>query len=874
MHMVSGEPGRGRGRSRGGWRLWLVLAAFAALAGGAPDRNPAAISIDYPEDGAIFPPEITAPTFLWRDPSRAASWRIAISFPAGAPIEAVSRGERMSLGAIDPECSNAANEPPRLTPEQTAAHSWTPAPALWDAIKKRSVVGAATITITGIAPGPPATQLSRGQAAFRTSRDPVGAPIFYRDVPLMPSETEKGVIKPLSAAALPLVAWRLRNLAEPRSRVVMHDIPVCANCHSFSADGKTLGLDLDGLENNKGRYALTPVAPRISIGRENEIQWSTAEGRLSSAIRAGFMSQVSPDGQYVVTTIDSERTEPSNYYVANFRDYRFLQVFYPTRGALAWYSRATGTLRELPGAEDPRYVQMGGVWSPDGSYLVFARAEARDPNPQGVRALFANDPNELQIRYDLYRIAFNGGQGGKPEPIAGASANGMSNSFPKISPDGKWIVFVKARNGLLMRPDSELWIVPAAGGESRRLRANAAPVDSWHSFSPNGRWLAFSSKRAGPYTKLYLTHIDAGGADSPAILVPNATASNRAVNLPEFVNVPPDGLRWIGGPVIDYYRLVDSATYQLKHGHAAQSIPLLRQALSIDDRDESTHRGLASALLQTGSAADAAAHIRKADEIKLSKAVAATPASASVRNELGALLLQAGRADEAAVQLRAALAIDPNSAPARTNLGAALLAQGRAADALSELRQAVAADPKFAPARYQLGRACERLGDPSGAAESWNKSIELDPKLAEAHASLAAALYATGNAAAALSHWRAAVELVPSDAMALRALAWALATAADPTLRNGAEAQSLAVRAVELTGGKNAADFDALATAYAERGRFADAAATARRALAMAEQSNQPALAEAIKRRIALYDADKPFRDAAHIGQFAAPVAP
>ena len=60
-------------------------------------------------------------------------------------------------------------------------------------------------------------------------------------------------------------------------------------------------------------------------------------------------------------------------------------------------------------------------------------------------------------------MPFNGGLGGKAEPIAGASNNGMSNNFPKVSPDGKWIVFVKNRNGQLMRPDSELYIVPAQG---------------------------------------------------------------------------------------------------------------------------------------------------------------------------------------------------------------------------------------------------------------------------------------------------------------------------------------------------------------------------------------------------------------------------
>ena len=109
----------------------------------------------------------------------------------------------------------------------------------------------------------------------------------------------------------------------------------------------------------------------------------------------------------------------------------------------------------------------------------------------------------------------------------------MSNSFPKISPDGRWIVWVQCRNGELMRPDSQLYIVPAAGGVARRMRCNTSLMNSWHSFSPNGHWLVFSSKSRSPYTKLFLTHIDAQGNDSPAILIDNSTAANRAVNIPE-----------------------------------------------------------------------------------------------------------------------------------------------------------------------------------------------------------------------------------------------------------------------------------------------------------------------------------------------------
>jgi tetratricopeptide (TPR) repeat protein len=749
-----------------------------------------------------------------------------------------------------------------------AAHSWTPDPAVWQAIKRHSVASAATVTITGFGGDAPNEAVSRGKVALRTSKDPVGAPIFYRDVPLMPSELEKGVIKPLAAEAIPLVAWRIRNVGEARSRVVMDNLPVCANCHSFSADGKTMGMDLDGLQGNRGMYILAPVAPEMAVQNPDVIQWSSPEGKLKGSVRIGFMSQVSPDGQYVVTTVNpagmpaANAEPPSNYYVANFKDYRFLQVFYPTRGILSWYSRQTGVLRPLAGADDPRFVQMGAVWSPDGRYLVFARAEATDPNPPGVPlAKFADDPNELQIRYDLYRIPFRNGEGGAPEPIAGASQNGMSNTFPKVSPDGRWIVFVQCRNGELMRPDSQLYIVPAEGGPARRMRCNTPLMNSWHSFSPNGRWLVFSSKARSPYTQMYLTHIDADGNDSPPILVDNSTAANRAVNIPEFVNVAPDGLRQIGGPVIDYYKLYNSAAYMQRTGQYEASAAKWKQVLELSPDDEAAHRSLGTVLLMTGHGEESAAHFQKASEIKLRAAVAADPASARAFDDLGALLLQTGRAEEAVAQFEKAAELKPDFAAARANLGAALAKLGRLDEALVQLRQALASDAGYAPAHYHLGLVLSQRGDAQGAIREWRSAIDLDPKYAEAHVSLGDALDAQGRTAEALSHWRAGLELQPNDANTLRRVAWVLATSPDAAIRDGAEAVAFAVRALELSGEKDAQALDTLAAAYAEKGQFADAALTARRAQARAAQENQPALAQEIGARMALYEAGQPFRE-------------
>lgn len=526
-------------------------AALAGFAGVLQDANQplSPISIDYPEDGSIFPPGITAPTFLWRD-AAGTSWTIDISFADKTQsIHVLTKGERMQIGASDPECIENSEDQPKLTAQQAATWTWTPDATIWSTIQAHTVGQTATVTITGYRKDHIA--FSRSGIAISTSADPVGAPIFYRDVPLMPTRGVDGVVQPLAPSTIHLIKWRLRDIRQPESRTVLRNMPTCGNCHSFSTDGRTLGMDIDGPANDKGLYALAKVEKHMVITSDNLVHWNT-DGRVGK-VRVGFMSQVSPDGKYVLSTFAGPSvTLLDSYYVTNFMDYRFLQVFYPTRGILEWYSRATGLRQPLPGADDPHYVQTDGVWSPDGKYIVFARAEAKDPREPGQKpALRANDPNETAIQYDLYRIPFNEGKGGTPERIVGASQNGMSNNFPKVSPDGKWNVFVQCKNGQLMRPDSQLFIVPFGGGTARRMRANTRLMNSWHSFSPNGRWMVFSSKARSPYTQMYLTHLDSDGNDSPPILIDNATAANRAVNIPEFVNIGADGIENIDVHVAD-----------------------------------------------------------------------------------------------------------------------------------------------------------------------------------------------------------------------------------------------------------------------------------------------------------------------------------
>jgi tetratricopeptide (TPR) repeat protein len=533
------------------------------------------------------------------------------------------------------------------------------------------------------------------------------------------------------------------------------------------------------------------------------VSWSKFRGEEGVQLRVGFMSQVSPDGRFVVTTIRPPGADTSQfYYVSNFKDYRFLQVFYPTRGILAWYDRTTKKLQPLPGADDPHYIQSNAVWSPDGKYLVFSRAVAKDPyRADGKMAAYANDPLEIQIQYDLYRIPFNNGKGGTPEPIAGASENGMSNSFPKISPDGKWIVFVEAHNGQLMRPDGKLYIVPATGGVARRMTCNTPLMNSWHSFSPNGRWLVFSSKSRSPYTQMFLTHIDADGNDTPAILIENSTAANRAVNIPEFVNMAPSGIEHIDTPAVDFYKQFDMAEDLVKKEQFAAAIPEWTKALAMEPNDAHALNNYGQTLARAGQTDNAIAEFRKAIAVKQEypeaennlgfvlaglghpddamehyrRAIAEKPAYAEAHSNLGHLLTEQGNLDGAIEQFQQALSIDPEYAEAHNGLGFALASANRLDGAADEYRRAIDADPKYADAYNNLGVVLARQRRLDEAIQDFSKAIELDPKCVGGESNLGHALLAKDRVDEAIPHLEKAIVSNPDSAELHNDLGTALA---------------------------------------------------------------------------------------------------
>jgi tetratricopeptide (TPR) repeat protein len=802
--------------------LTWVIGEKALARGPASGPQPAAITIDYPPAAAILPPELPPVTFRWRDLAiGAAMWRIAIAFSDGAPeVTAQTEGARMQVGEIDRRCIAPLNELPTLTPEEAAGRIWIPDARMWAEIKRHSTGRAATITITGYEDREATRPVSTGRSQFTTSEDPVGAPIFYRDVPLIPANNN-GQLGILPKDAIALIKWRLRSVAERSSRTLLEGLPTCANCHSFSADGKTLGIDVDGPMNDKSLYAVVPVKKVTSINTRDVFRWNVSADQVGGRkLRAAFMSQVSPDGRYVLTTVDERDPMHLNfayglqekYYFTVYRDFRFGQVFFPTHGVLTWRELATGRTEPLPGADDPRYVQTDGVWSRDGKWIVFARAEAVTAFPPGAPpAMFANDPRETQIQYNLYRMPFNEGRGGPIEPVAGASNNGMSNNFPKITPDGRWIVFVKCHNGQLMRPDSQLYIVPFAGGEARLLKCNTRLMNSWHSFSPNGRWMVFSSKARSPYTQLYLTHLDRDGNDSPPILIEDTQAANRAANIPEFVNLDPDTFEKLDVPAADFYRIFDVASDLMSKGKIAEALPEWRKSVELDPLDERARVNLGIAMDHEGLLNEAIEQFQKAVEL--------APEHAEAYDNLARDLLLRGSLDDAIQAYSTGLGIEPNNAGAQANLGTALYQKGRLQEAIEHCERALAIDKALPDAHNTLGLAYSRLGRVEEAITHLEIAVADNPSSLQHQYNLGRVLAQSGRFRDAIPHMERAV-----------------------ALSNSREPEVLAF----------------LAAMYAETGRMTDAIDTATRARDLANSTGARDLAATLDARIARYKAKLP----------------
>jgi len=176
-------------------------------------------------------------------------------------------------------------------------------------------------------------------------------------------------------------------------------------------------------------------------------------------------------------------------------------------------------------------------------------------------------------------------------------------------------------------------------------------------------------------------------------------------------------------------------------------------------------------------------------------ALARNPAAWVAHNNLGLVLLDQNRPDEAAAHFRAALALKPDYAEAHIELGNVELRLGRSEAAAREFEAALAAHAGFArEAHLDLGHARLQSGRAADAIAEYRAALQVDPNYANAHYSLGNVFFAQGRLNVAIAEYRAALAITPDDAAALNNLGSALFRAGQARAAADAYRKSLALR--------------------------------------------------------------------------------
>jgi hypothetical protein len=465
-------------------------------------QNPLSpINIIEPLPDTVLPPDMASPAFLWEDKAQTTAWLITIEI-----------NNTVFLKALFNKCW------------------WIPESDTWNSLKTAAGLNTIEVVIEGLGGWTGREIISRNSVSLRFSEDSVNAKLMFMRKPLPFLEAKKNPEK------TSLVLGDIASYKPPEP--ILTDPPVCANCHTYSLDGRHMAIDMD-YGGDKGAFLYTQMMKEVVIENNHIYSWQAITPREPATYNMGLFARISPDGQFIAGTVN----ETSVFVMMD--DLFFSQLFFPATGQIAIFDTRTENFSLLPGASLENKVQTSPSWSPDGTTILFS---AVSTNPELIQKVVAKEVlkesskqkisdlnKKYPVQFDIYALPFNHGKGGRAKPLKGASHNGSSNYFPRYSPDGKWIVFTQSPTGLVLQPDSNLVIIPSEGGDARPLNSNQPIMNSWHSWSPNSKWIVFTCKANSPYTELYLTHIDDQGVSSPGIRLFRFSSNELAAMVPEFV---------------------------------------------------------------------------------------------------------------------------------------------------------------------------------------------------------------------------------------------------------------------------------------------------------------------------------------------------
>ena len=289
-----------------------------------------------------------------------------------------------------------------------------------------------------------------------------------------------------------------RSLTDYDVSVVIHGRSFgegCLNCHSFvgnAPDTMTIGL-------RSATYGSSTLLARNGTINKIAAKWGYTAwhptGRLAAYSINNVVQFFHTAGMEVRDVVDLD-------------------------SALACYNTENNKVVCPQELADKNRLETYPTWSPDGRYLYFCSG----PIPWQNRDTVPPE-NYDKLKYDLRRVPYDieTDKWGKAETVLSADETQLSILLPRISPDGRFLLFCMCRYGCfpIYQPTSDLYLMDLSTGKYRRLEINSEYSESWHSWSSNSRWIAFSSRRqGGALTRTYFSYVDETGRVHKPFVLP------------------------------------------------------------------------------------------------------------------------------------------------------------------------------------------------------------------------------------------------------------------------------------------------------------------------------------------------------------------
>jgi len=287
----------------------------------------------------------------------------------------------------------------------------------------------------------------------------------------------------------------------------------CMNCHSFSRnDSRTMMFHM------RAKHAGT------IIYREGEL--TKVNTKTDHTMSPGVYPSWHTGGRYIAFSVNKIGQ------VFHSSGQSKIEVI-DTLSDIVVFDTEQNKVFTCPEISSTDRLETFPTWSPDGKHLYFCSAAAL-PLAQ-----------YNQIRYDLLRVSFDVAtcRFGPVDTIVQASRNGHSVSFPRISPDGKYLLYCQSDFGnfSIWHRESDLFLKDLESDEIIKPDVNSSQSESYHTWSSSGRWIVISSRRInGLFTRPYFSYFDTSGKAHKPFLLPQKNPEfystfMKSYNIPELV---------------------------------------------------------------------------------------------------------------------------------------------------------------------------------------------------------------------------------------------------------------------------------------------------------------------------------------------------